>query len=243
LEYRFDFVANVLRGLGWIIVSLISFSVIFAQSPTISGWNKHEAFVLFGMYVCLNEMWWMFFSLNLQEIPKKIQSGQLDYELLLPISFQFLTSLRQFLPYSLPNLLVGIGIVIQNMYYSGHSISIVQFFLTILLVINALIILYSVMLALVTISFWIIQFSSFWDLYGVLTEGARYPVNFYKEPLHFIFLFVIPLGIIFTFPAQFLAKGLSWELVVVSFVVGIVASILSHKFFYFGVRNYNSASS
>jgi len=75
----------------------------------------------------------------------------------------------------------------------------------------------------------------------MLTEGARYPVGFYKEPLHFIFIFIIPLAVIFTFPVQFLVKGLAWEFVLLSFLIGALLFFLSHKFFYFGVKHYNSA--
>lgn len=243
LEYRLDFFLNIARSIGWIFVAIIGFTVIFQNTPVLAGWNKYQALTLYGVFLCINELWYMLFFLNLTRVPYNIQSGQFDYILLLPISTQFLVSLRQVLVFTFPNAVLSLFVIGHYSSLAVEHIPISTYIMTAFLVLNGLIILYSIMFIAVTTSFWIIRLKAFWEFYGLITEGARYPVDIFKDPLHFIFVFIIPLALIFTFPAQLLVRGLSPFLVLTSFIVGIGIFVLAHKFFYFGIRHYNSASS
>jgi ABC-2 type transport system permease protein len=243
LEYRFDFFINILRSVGWLFVGVFSFQVLYAQTAVIGGWTKAEAMSLFGIFVIITQLWYIFLAPNLLGFSDMVRTGEFDFLLMKPISTQFIVSLKEVYIYSFSNFLLGVGIVF---YYGAQVAKTVNLFtiaISVLLIGNGLIILYSIMLALVTLSFWIINFSSFWHVYEVLTEGARYPVTFFKNPLRFLFTFIIPLSVIFTIPAEFLVKETSWWVIIVAFLVGVLCFYLSSKFFYFGVRHYNSASS
>lgn len=243
LEYRFDFFLNVLRGLSWMFIGILGFTIIFGQANTIAGWSKHEALLLYGLFVFISELWYTFFFLNITNIPKYVQYGQFDNLILLPLSLQFLVSLKEVLPFALPNALFAMFIIVTQYTALGKSMEIGSLLVTALLIVNGLAILYSIMFVIATLSFWFIRLHALWEVYQTITEGARYPVDLFKDPLHFIFIFIIPLAVIFTFPAQFLVKGLSWQLVITSFLVGIISFVIAHKFFYFGIKHYNSASS
>lgn len=71
----------------------------------------------------------------------------------------------------------------------------------------------------------------------------RIPVDLYSEPLRGIITFVIPLGIMMTFPPKALMGLLSWQLVVVSIIVAFAALSLSLWFWKKSLREYQSASS
>jgi len=243
MEYRFDFVMSALRSLGWVGVTIITYTVLFSQTPNIAGWSKEEVLVLFGIFMIIDESWNAFFSDNLVRLSDYVRLGELDHILLLPLSTQFFVSLRHVLIFTLPNIVIGFCVTGYFLTKLSLDISWWQYLLTAFLAFNGLILLYSLMLLLVTSTFWIVQLRAFWDLYNVMTYGAKYPISFYQNPLHFLFLFIVPLGVVFTFPAEFLVKGLSWELVFLSFALGIGFFFISHKFFYFGLKHYNSASS
>ena len=243
LEYRFDFIANTLRSIGWLFVSIFGFTVIFSQTKSIAGWSKNEALVLYGVYVCINELFYTLFFLNLVEIPRMVQYGELDFILLRPISSQFLLSLKNFMIYSVPNFLFSLFVIFHYSSLLEKHISIFEYGLGALLIMNGLLILYSIMFIVVCCSVWMVQFHSFWEIFEMATEGARYPVDTYKGLLHFLFLTIIPLAFIFTFPAQFIAKQLPVYLVIISFGIGAIALFLSHHMFKFAIRHYNSASS
>lgn len=71
----------------------------------------------------------------------------------------------------------------------------------------------------------------------------RIPVDVYSEPLRGILTFVIPLGIMMTFPPKALMGLLSVPLIVLSFIVAIAAFYLSLIFWKRSLREYQSASS
>ncbi len=243
LEYRLDFIANALRSLGWFFVAIISFNVLFQQTNTIAGWDKNEALTLFGIFMCINEWWYTLFFMNLTRIPEYVQKGDFDSLLLKPISTQFIATMKFFMIFTLPNALLSFFVILYYSSIVSKKISLGDYILTAFLTFNGLMILYSIMLFFVTLSFWIVRLKAFWEIYGVLTEGARYPVDLFKNPLRFVFIYIIPLAVIFTFPAQNLVKTLSPVYLISSFIIGMIFFWVSHKFFYLGIRHYNSASS
>lgn len=243
LEYRFEFIANTLRSIGWLLVSLFGFAVIFSQTKLIAGWTHEESLVLYGVYLFINEAWYSFFFVNLSEIPDLIQSGEFDFILLKPISTQFLVSLRQFMIYSVPNMVLGLGIVIHFSSNVTKHVTILDYLFGFILMMNGLVILYSLMFMAVCLSFWIVRLRAFWEIYDMATEGARYPVNIFPNPIRFLFMFIIPLAFIFTFPAQFIVKSLSPFFIIISFAMSTLLFFLSTLVLKAGIRHYNSASS
>ena len=54
-------------------------------------------------------------------------------------------------------------------------------------------------------------------VYRDMTGLVRVPVDFYTQPLRFLITFIIPLGIMYTFPAQALMGLLSVQIITLSF--------------------------
>lgn len=80
-------------------------------------------------------------------------------------------------------------------------------------------------------------------IYRDLTSLVRIPVDLFVPPLRFFFSFVIPLGIMFTFPAKTLMGLLSPQLIIISLLIGVTSFFLSLKFWKYSLRHYSSASS
>lgn len=71
----------------------------------------------------------------------------------------------------------------------------------------------------------------------------RIPVDVYSEPLRGILTFVIPLGIMMTFPPKALMGLLSLPLIAISFLIATLALYLSLFFWRRSLHEYQSASS
>lgn len=80
-------------------------------------------------------------------------------------------------------------------------------------------------------------------VYRDLTALVRIPVDLFTEPVRSLITFVIPVGLMFTFPAQTLLGLLSWQMIAISLTFGIVYLFLSLKFWHFALKHYSSASS
>lgn len=80
-------------------------------------------------------------------------------------------------------------------------------------------------------------------LYRDITRMGMVPIDIYRQPLRAFLTFILPVGIMMTFPAKVLMGLLSWQGVVISFVVGGLLFWLSLKFWRYSLRQYASASS
>jgi len=80
-------------------------------------------------------------------------------------------------------------------------------------------------------------------VYRDLTRMGMVPIDIYKEPLRGFLTFVIPIGIMMTFPAKALMGFLSWQGIIVSFLIGGFLLWLSLKFWHYSLSKYSSASS
>jgi len=79
-------------------------------------------------------------------------------------------------------------------------------------------------------------------LYRDLTQMGRLPIEIYQEPLRGFITFVIPVGIMMTYPGQALMGLLSIQGIVLAFIFGFGLLFVSIQFWNFALRNYTSAS-
>ncbi len=80
-------------------------------------------------------------------------------------------------------------------------------------------------------------------VYRDIVSLGRMPIDIYKEPIRGLITFIIPVGLMMTFPAKALFGMLSPALIVYSFVFCFVILFASIKCWNSAVRRYGSASS
>ncbi|MFZ2026363.1 MAG: ABC-2 family transporter protein [Microgenomates group bacterium] len=77
-------------------------------------------------------------------------------------------------------------------------------------------------------------------IYRDITSLGRFPMSLYQEPVRSIFTFIIPVGIMTSFPAQMLIGTLSWGQFIVSFVISSMLFIGAMKLWKFALKQYQS---
>lgn len=80
-------------------------------------------------------------------------------------------------------------------------------------------------------------------IYRDLAALARIPIDLITNPLRTILTFVIPIGIMFTFPAKVLFGLLTWQTTLASLIFGIISLYLSLRLWKYSLRQYQSAGS
>ncbi len=80
-------------------------------------------------------------------------------------------------------------------------------------------------------------------IYRDLTNLGRVPVDIYQQPLRFFITFILPIGVMTTFPAKALLGLLSWQGIVISFISVIIFLGLSLILWRYSLTKYSSASS
>lgn len=80
-------------------------------------------------------------------------------------------------------------------------------------------------------------------IYRDLTSLGRLPIDIYKQPLQAFLTYLVPVGIMMTLPAKALMGLVGTGGILLAFLVGIIAMIVSLKFWNYALTKYSSASS
>ena len=242
LEYRADFLINVVTavislGGGWIVLQ-----VMFSHADSFGGWSFYEALALFGIYVVFEEFVAGILTLNLNRLPQLIQNGDLDFILLKPINSQFQVSVRRLPWMSLPTALFGLGVVAYASATLG-TLNVGTALATAALFASGVVIIYAIWTLLLTTAFWFVKVENVAEVFNAFFLAGRFPVTAFPAWVRFLLTFIVPVAFITTVPASAAIGRLSWPMALASFVVAGLLLGLSHLFWRVALANYTSASS
>ena len=161
------------------------------------------------------------FMPNLSEFSELIRTGNLDFALVKPIDTQFLISLSRIEWSTMSNFLFGLGLLAFGVVNLDAPPSPVQWLLYILYLLCGVGLLYSLMIALSSISVWLGRNQNIYDFWFYITNFSRYPMEIYEgtigTPLRLIFTYLIPILVVVNVPARILAQPLAsrnWPLAI-----------------------------
>lgn len=243
LEYRVQFWANVGLSLFWLVWAALGVRVFFVGSDTIAGWSYPELLVVVGLFFALNGVRQMLIEPNLERISEYVQQGTLDFVLTRPIDSQFLVSLRYLGVHNWGDPLLGMGLVAYAFVQLGRVPGPYELAMFATSGLAALLILYSLSLALQTMAIWLVNMEQADRLIWSLLEAGRFPVSFYSGWVRTFLTVVVPVAIFTTFPAQALLGRLPWQVAALTLALGIGAFVAASAFWRFALRSYTGASS
>jgi ABC-2 type transport system permease protein len=185
-----------------------------------------------------------FFVTNLSNISWFIKTGEMDFVLCKPVSALFYLSINRVELGGLSSMLSAIpALVIAGRHMPGFHPTFTALAAYSLLVLAGIAILYSMMLAIVSIAFWATRASAVQGLFWAIQEFGGYPAAIYTPALRWVLTFIIPVAIISNLPAEMLLKGLDWGSVALMLGIAAISLVLARFVFYAGLKRYQSASS
>ncbi|MGB2927144.1 MAG: ABC transporter permease [Limnothrix sp.] len=241
LEYRLNFAIAALSSVGNLAGSLFSLFLFYRTGYQFAGWSWQEAMLVVGMFTFLQGISQTFLSPNLNRIVDQVQKGTLDYVLLKPISSQFWLSTRMVSPWGLPDLLLGLIILI----YMGISLGLspLNYLMSLIPVGCGVLILYSLWFMLGATSIWFVKVYNVTEVLRGFLEAGRYPIIAYPASYRFFFTFIVPVTFLTTIPAEtMLGRSPTLWIIGAGFLSGVLL-ILSNAVWRFALRFYTSASS
>lgn len=222
------------------IFFLIFLLTLFRQTRTLSSYSQTQMLFFFLTFNLIDTATQLFFR-EVYRFRSMVVSGDFDLVLVKPMSplFRALVGgadpldLIMMLPYA--GLLIWLG--------SGLGVTAGGLIAYVLLLGNAFMIASGFHIFVLALAILTTEIDHTVMIYRDLTSMGRVPVDIYREPFRSIITFVIPVGVMMTFPAKALMGLLSLPIVMLSFVLGFVflaASILMWKY---SLSRYASASS
>lgn len=243
LRYRASFVAEAFMSAGWVAWTVIPLLIVYEHRQTLEGWDRDQALLVMGLFITLEGILGAFIDPNLRAVVEQVRDGTFDYTLLKPVDAQLLVSIHRIQPTELPHALAGLvvtGVAASRLDPLPGPREIAEGAL-LLLVGTAL--LHALWTIVVATSFWFVRVDNLSVLLRTFLDAGRWPVSYYRGAVRVILTWVVPVGLITTFPALALRGLLEPNLLLAACGFSLGATLLARAVWRHALSHYTSASS
>ena len=243
LEYRANFIVSAFQSSFWLAMGIISTLVFFRFTGTLGGWQFEQVLLVVGLYRIFEGIIDGVLRPNITRIVEHIQKGTMDFLLLKPIDSQFIASLREYNLRTIPDFVVGAGLIIYGLFALGRVPSLSEIGIFVLLMVCGSLMVYSIWMLLVTTAFWFVRVENITELFSTAYETARFPVTTYSPAIRAALTFVVPIAFLTTFPAAALLDLLEPRYLLSAPFMAVALFTACRLFWKLALRSYTSASS
>jgi ABC-2 type transport system permease protein len=242
--FKSNFLMWVVVESLWFGLQLSFIGVLYLHTEHIGTWTKWEVVLLIGGSHFIQQIFQAFFLINCTNLSELIRTGKLDFLLLLPVNTRFVVSLRQMDLGAFVNAAFAVAVMV----YSAHQIplapSLGQLLAFLVLCLCGILIHYSLMFLLASISFWTVRAQGIvWGYYN-LFNIARLPDEAFRGLFKALFTFAVPMLLVSNVPVRVLANKLTSPkplLLLLGMAIGCF--LVSEWGWRSSLRRYTSASS
>lgn len=243
LEFPSNFFVSVAIHLFFISANLTFFSLIWLRVGGFGGLSPYQMLFFTGTFHLADSIYMIFAFFGIMEIPELVRRGDMDYLLTKPVAPQFLTTFRNFNWFAIADLILALIMI-------GYALAKMKLLFTwpgvlvfLIMVVNGAAISYALSCLVMTLAFILISVDAIWTAFFEMGEFERYPMGIYPPPWKIVFSITLPMILVANYPAYF-ALG---KLTAIQFIWFFLASglliFISHKFWRYGLKRYQSASS
>ncbi|HSL30833.1 MAG TPA: ABC-2 family transporter protein [Anaerolineales bacterium] len=243
LAYRADTVVNILLNLMWLGWELLSLGIIFSNTETIGGWDFGELIALLGVFRLVHTLMIALIWPNTEKFNQSIRDGSMDYTLLQPVNSMFLVTFSRITVWRAWDLVLAAILITVGINMSGGTPTPLNILTFILLTISGAIVIYSLWIVLIALTFWFTKFDNNVTILQALLDAGRYPVTVYPVWLRILVTFVIPIAVATTIPLQGLRGDLSFEQALMFIGIGAASFLIASQVWKRGLKQYSGASS
>jgi ABC-2 type transport system permease protein len=244
MSFKSNFLLWIVVELLWFGLQLSFIGVLYLHTDHIGTWTKWQVVLLIGASHFIQQLFQAFFLVNCTNLSELVRTGKLDFLLLLPVNTRFVVSLRQVDLGAFVNAvsaLVVMWYAARQLHLVPSAIQVVGF---LVLCVAGIVIHYSLMFLLASISFWTVRAQGIvWGYYN-LFNIARMPDEAFRGLFKALFTFAIPMLLVSNVPVRVLADKLaSPKPLLLLLGMTLVCFCFSEWGWRASVRRYTSASS
>ena len=243
LQYRWNFVVDGLVSLLWTLLGIVPLYIALHDRPPVEGWTFERALVVVGYFTLLRGILDGAVNPSLYAVVEQIRQGTLDFVLLKPADAQFLVSTTRFEPWKALDVVAALGILGWAFHLLGTAPTAGGTALSLALLVAALMVLYSLWILVIAAAFWVVRLDNLAFFFGSVFDFARWPVTLFKGAWRVLFTFVIPLGLMTTYPAQALLGSLHVPTALLAGLGSLAFATLARVVWTRAIGRYTSASS
>ncbi len=243
MQYRTDFFFSMLRSLLEVCWTIVPLLVVFGARPTLAGWTFPEAVLVTAWFVFLKSILEGVLTPSVVSTIELVRRGTFDFVLVKPVDAQLWATLGKIDPFAAVDALSAVGLLAWAVVHLPRAPSPAGIALAVASTLVAATILYAINVAVLSVAFYVARIDNLAYLLGSLFDAARWPSTIFRGAARFIFTFVLPLGLMTTYPPLALLGRLSPRGLVVPLAVALAALVASRVLWLRGLAAYRSASS
>ncbi|KZR77105.1 ABC transporter permease [Prochlorococcus marinus] len=243
LEYQVNMLIDLVAMVGSLAGSIFVLSVFFGQGRELGGWSWEAALVVQGIYTFLDGVSSTWLRPNLGAIVTHVREGTLDFVLLKPIDSQFWVSLRIMAPEGLPEMWLGLVLIVWAASRAGASFSLGTVLVAVLMLCVGGVILYALWFVIAATSIWFVKTWNATEVLRAVLASGRFPVSAYPPTLRLVFTLVLPVAFLTTVPAEVILGRAAMPMLALGLFLAVIFFVGSRAFWLFALRYYTSASS
>lgn len=242
LQYRTDFWIAFIQSMVGLGTSLAGLAVVFSQTDQLGGWRPDELVALVGVFMIVAGLLGLVIRPSLERLIEGVRLGTLDFDLTKPVDAQLMVSVRQVEIWRAIDVGLGLAILGYAVVRLGERIGPDRALTFGLLLAAGIAILYSFLLILATMAFWLVRLENIFVIFGSMYEAGRWPIGIYPPWLRVALTVVVPVAFAITIPVESLVGRLEPSTFALTLLVAVGFLVASRWFWRFGLRHYTGAS-
>ncbi|MBE7412092.1 MAG: ABC-2 family transporter protein [Leptospiraceae bacterium] len=246
MEYRASFFIFLFTLVSFYTAQALTIGIIIHRFKVIGGWSVGEIAFLYSLLILSQGIVSCLFS-GVVEFGNFIREGTFDRLLVRPLSPLGQVIASGFELVGLAHLILGLitFFIANSLIRISWSFFDVVIFITVIL--GGSMILAGIRIIIAAIAFYAVNNNSLVHLFVFSSrEFLLYPLNIYSKGVKFLLTFIIPLGFVNFYPAQYFLKksgeGIFHEYIVYfTLPIGVLLFLISILFWRKGQKDYESA--
>lgn len=223
------------------LLFLLFLIFLFQGATNLAGYSRDQIIFFYLSFNLIDTLGQLFYR-EVYRFRPLLVSGDFDFILLKPLNplIRVLAGGAD-----LMDLIVLVFLLFLTVWFgiSHISINLFSWFIYFFLIILGLLIASAFHIFVLGLSILTLSVDHLILIYRDITSMLRIPVDLYIEPVRFLLTFIIPVGIMITFPPKALMGLLSWPLILFSALFSVVIFRLSLLLWHSSLHHYQSASS
>ncbi|MBM3881054.1 MAG: hypothetical protein FJ387_15255 [Verrucomicrobia bacterium] len=245
MGFKANFLLWIVVELLWFALQLCFIAVIYQHTERIGTWTQWQVVMLVGASHFIQQLFTALFLSNCSQLSELVRTGRLDFLLLLPVNTRFVISFRQVDLGAFVNAASAVAVMV----YAGRQLGLTPTWAPllgfVLLCGAGILIHYSLMFLLATVSFWTVRAQGIvWGYYNLFNIARLPDAAFRPGVFKVVFTFVLPMLLVSNVPVKLLTDRLStpWELALLV-CLGAACFWVSEWVWRRSILHYTSASS
>jgi ABC-2 type transport system permease protein len=241
MQYRSEFLLDLVTGILRTFWTMAPLWLVFAHRESVAGWTLPEASLVVALFLGLAAFQGGVVEPNLGEVVESVRNGTLDLVLVKPADAQLLVSVRKIAVSRVWDLVGGVALgawaLARLPTPAAGDVAVAA-----TLAGAGLVAMYGIWLLAICAAFFFVKVDNLRYLLWAVNDAGRWPLDVFRGAARALLTFVVPVGLITSFPAMALRGEWSGWLVATSIGTASAFAVISRWAWRRSLAAYTSAS-